>query len=76
MAFTPSVAVISKDRATTLGVKDGDLVTISTSQGSITLACQIDEIENNSVWIPRNSDNSRVIATLGVASGPVSVVRA
>jgi NADH-quinone oxidoreductase subunit G len=72
----PSVAVISKERAATLGVKDGDLVTISTSQGSITLACQIDEIENDSVWIPRNSDDSRVIATLGVASGPVSVVRA
>jgi NADH-quinone oxidoreductase subunit G len=72
----PSVAVISKERAASLGVNDGELVTISTSQGSITLACQVDEIENNSVWIPRNSDNSRAIATLGVASGPVSVVRA
>ena len=72
----PSVAVISAERAASLGVKDGDLVTISTSQGSITLPCQIDEIEKNSVWIPRNSHNSRAIASLGIASGGVTVVKA
>lgn len=72
----PSVAIISAERAASLGVKDGDLVTISTSQGSITLPCQIDEIEKKSVWIPRNSHNSRAIASLGVASGAVTVVKA
>jgi NADH-quinone oxidoreductase subunit G len=72
----PSVAIISAERAASLGVKDGDPVIISTSQGSITLPCQIDAIEKSSVWIPRNSHNSRVIAALGVASGEVTVVRA
>jgi NADH-quinone oxidoreductase subunit G len=72
----PSVAVISENRANSLGVKSGDLITVSTSHGSITLPCEISAIEENSVWIPRNSVDSKVIATLGVASGPVSVVKA
>jgi NADH-quinone oxidoreductase subunit G len=72
----PSVAVISANRAASLGVNSGDLVTVSTSQGSISLPCEIDVIDENSVWIPRNSVESRAIATLGVASGPVSVVKA
>jgi NADH-quinone oxidoreductase subunit G len=71
----PSVAVISENRAASLGVKNGDLITV-TSHGSITLPCEINAIEENSVWIPRNSIDSKVIATLGVASGPVSVVKA
>ena len=72
----PSVAVISEKRANSLGVKNGDFITISTSHGSITLPCEINAIEENSVWIPRNSVDSKAIATLGVASGPVSVVKA
>jgi NADH-quinone oxidoreductase subunit G len=72
----PSVLVISAHRAASLGVKKGDLVTVSTSQGSITLPCEIDAIDENSIWIPRNSVESRAIAKLGVASGPVSVVKA
>ena len=72
----PSVAVISAKRAQSLGVQNGDSVKISTSHGAITLPCEIAEIEENSVWIPRNSADSKVIATLGVASGAVSVVKA
>ena len=71
-----SVAVISKSRAEQLGVKSGDPIRISTKNGAITLPCEIDEIEANSIWIPRNSQDSKAIATLGIASGPVSVVRA
>ena len=72
----PSVAVISATRANSLGVKDGELVRISTSHGAITLPCEIKDIEESSVWIPRNSATSKAIATLGVATGPVSVVKA
>jgi NADH-quinone oxidoreductase subunit G len=71
----PSVAVISANRANSLGVNAGDLITVSTSNGAITLPCEIAEIEESSVWIPRNSVNSNAIATLGVASGVVSVVK-
>ena len=72
----PSVAVISATRANSLGVKNGELVRISTSHGAITLPCEIGDIEDSSVWIPRNSATSKAIATLGVATGPVSVVKA
>ncbi len=72
----PSVAVISTNRAQSLGVQNGDLVKISTNHGAITLPCEIAEIEESSVWVPRNSVDSKVIATLGVASGAVTVVKA
>jgi NADH-quinone oxidoreductase subunit G len=71
----PSVAIISASRATKLGVKDGDLIRVSTKNGAITLPAQIAEIEESSIWLPRNSQESKVIATLGIASGPVTVVR-
>ena len=72
----PSVAVISASRATKLGVKTGDLIRVSTKNGAITLPCEIAEIEENSIWLPRNSKESRVIATLGIVTGAVTVVRA
>ncbi len=72
----PSVAVISASRAAKLGVKTGELIRVSTKNGAITLPCEIAEIEENSIWLPRNSKESRVIATLGIATGPVTVVRA
>ena len=72
----PSVAVISASRARKLGVTDGDLIRVSTKNGAITLPTQIAEIEESSIWLPRNSKESKVIATLGIASGPVTVVRA
>jgi NADH-quinone oxidoreductase subunit G len=72
----PSVAVISKERAANLGVSEGDSVRISTSNGAITLACEIKDIEESSVWIPRNSVASKAIAVLGTVTGPVSVVKA
>jgi NADH-quinone oxidoreductase subunit G len=71
----PSVAVISESRAKKLGVTAGDLIRISTKHGAITLPCEIKDIEDNSIWIPRNSVDSRTIATLGVASGAVMVVK-
>jgi NADH-quinone oxidoreductase subunit G len=72
----PSVAIISKSRADSLGVTNGDQIKISTPRGEITLACQIDSIDEGSVWVPRNSINSKVIESLGITSGEVSVVRA
>ena len=72
----PSVAVISKNRADSLGVANGDKIRISTPRGEITLPCQIDSIDEDSVWVPRNSINSKVIESLGITSGEVSVVKA
>lgn len=72
----PSIAVISESRAKKLGAVAGDLVRVSTKRGAITLPCEISDIEDSSIWIPRNSEHSRTIATLGVAHGPVMVVKA
>ena len=72
----PSVVVISKARAEKLGVKSGDRVRVSNKHGEVVLPCEIGDIEENSVWIPRNSVESRAIKSLGTVNGPVSVVRA
>ncbi len=60
----PSVAVISSDRAERLGVVEGDLIKVSNEHGSITLPAKIGDIDFRSVWIPRNSTNSRPLVDL------------
>ena len=66
-----TVAVISPKRADTLGVKDGDRLTISTQLGSITLPALVEEIHDDAVWAPRNSRGSELLSQLGVAHGAV-----
>ena len=61
-----SVAVISKSRASNLGVKENDLIRVSNNYGAVTLPCVIAGIDNSSVWLPRNSSNSQLIRNLGV----------
>jgi NADH-quinone oxidoreductase subunit G len=72
-----SVAVISASRASSLGVADGDAVKVSTDRGQLVLPAHIANIADDSIWIPRNSQGSQAIATLGAASGAiVTVVKA
>ena len=66
-----TVAVISPKRADALGVKDGDRLTISTQQGSVTLPALVEEIHDDAVWAPRNSRGSQLLSQLGVAHGAV-----
>ena len=72
----PSVVVISRARAEKLGVKAGERVRVSNKNGEVTLPCEIADIEESSIWIPRNSIESRAIKSLGAVNGPVSAVRA
>ncbi len=72
----PSVVVISKSRAEKLGVASGERVRVSSKHGEVVLPCEIGDIEESSVWIPRNSNESKAIKSLGAVNGPVSVVRA
>jgi len=69
-------AHISSNRAAALGVKNDELVRISSERGSLTLPVSIVDIADDSVWVPRNSLNSQVIPTLGFSSGVVTVVKA
>ena len=66
-----SVVVISQSRASYLGVKENDLVRVSNNYGAVTLPCTIGDIEESTVWVPRNSLNSQLIRNLGVVSNSV-----
>jgi NADH-quinone oxidoreductase subunit G len=70
-----AAAHISANCATKLGVIEGDLVTISSDLGSITLPVVICEMADEEIWTPRNSNGSQVIPNLGFTSGLVTVVR-
>jgi NADH-quinone oxidoreductase subunit G len=66
-----SMIIISKSRAKALNVETGDHVRVSNNYGAITLPCQIGDIDEASVWLPRNSLNSQLIRNLGVVSNSV-----
>ena len=69
-----SVAVVSPNRAQSLGVIDGDLLMISTSKGSVTLATLIEEIHDDAIWAPRNSRGSQLLVNLDASHGEVVTV--
>ena len=69
-----TVAVISPKRAQAMGVIDGDLLKISTHQGSVTLSALVENIHDDAVWAPRNSRGSQLLVNLGVAHGAVVTV--
>jgi NADH-quinone oxidoreductase subunit G len=72
-----TVAVISVKRAQTLGVADGDLLKVSTAQGSVTLPALIENIHDDAIWAPRNSRGSQLLTSLNAVHGDVvTVVRA
>jgi NADH-quinone oxidoreductase subunit G len=63
--------VISKSRANNLDVRESDLVRVSNSYGAVTLPCVIGDIDDSSIWLPRNSINSQLIRNLGVVGNSV-----
>jgi len=70
------VAHISSNRAAKLGVVDGDIVKISSEVGSIKLPVEISAMSDDLIWVPRNSQDSQVISSLGFVTGEVTVVKA
>ena len=68
-------AHISATTAAKLGVTEEDSVVISTERGSLELPVSIREIADNLVWVPRNSEGSQVIPSLGFTSGAVKVAK-
>ncbi len=65
----PSVARISAATAAGIGVPDGQNVTVSTDHGAITLPVEVTEMPDGIVWLPTNSPESRVTATLRAIPG-------
>jgi NADH-quinone oxidoreductase subunit G len=68
------VIVISAQRASSIGVVDGDAVRVSNDHGAIVLPVLIEAIHDDAVWLPRNSRGSHLLATFGVASGALVTV--
>ena len=66
-----SVVVISQSRASSLSVNESDLVRVSNDYGAVTLPCVIEDIDDSSVHLPRNSLGSQLFRNLGVVSNSI-----
>ncbi|MDV8020866.1 NADH-quinone oxidoreductase subunit G [Rhodococcus sp. IEGM 1330] len=71
---TPTVR-LSAARASAIGAETGDLVSVGTDRGSITLPLTITDLPDTVVWVPMNSPGSAVYRSLGVQSGAVVSIR-
>ncbi|MBB2894754.1 NADH-quinone oxidoreductase subunit G [Flexivirga oryzae] len=67
----PSVARMSEATAAGARVREGDQVQVSTKQGAITLPVVITQMPDHVVWVPTNSIDSAVRATLGADGGAI-----
>jgi NADH-quinone oxidoreductase subunit G len=65
----PARAVISAATAASLGVADGEPVTVTSSRGSITVPAELGEIADDVVWIPTNARGAAVRSALASGSG-------
>ncbi len=65
------VARMSATTAAAVDVFDGDLVTVSTDRGALTLPVQVTPMVDHVVWLPLASAGCRVHDALGAAPGDV-----
>ncbi|HEY9413067.1 MAG TPA: NADH-quinone oxidoreductase subunit G [Jiangellaceae bacterium] len=69
-ARTP-VARVSPATAAEAGVADGDLLTLRSAAGAITVPVAITTMPDQVVWVPQNSPGSRVHTDLGLDAGSI-----
>ncbi|WNG94248.1 NADH-quinone oxidoreductase subunit G [Mycobacterium sp. ITM-2016-00318] len=65
------VARLSATTAAEIGAAEGDLVTVTTGRGEVTLPLDITDMADRVVWLPMNSLGSAVHSQLGVTAGAV-----
>ena len=70
----PPVARLSAATAEGIGAAEGQLVTVGTDRGEITLPLAITDMVDGTVWLPLNSPGSAVHQQLGVTSGAVVTI--
>jgi NADH-quinone oxidoreductase subunit G len=63
------VARISPARAESLGLADGDALTVSSQAGQVTLPVLVTDMPDEVVWVPMSSPGSRVYADLRARPG-------
>jgi NADH-quinone oxidoreductase subunit G len=67
----PAVVRLSAATADAVGAGPGELVTVSTDRGQVTLPLTITDMADGVVWLPLNSPGSQVHRQLGVTTGAV-----
>ncbi len=72
----PALARVSPATAQAHGLADGQPVTVTSGDGSITLPLAVTEMVDGVVWVPGNSVGSTVNTTLRVGSGAVVALSA
>jgi len=72
----PPVVRLSAGTAETLGVAEGQAVTVGTDRGALTLPAEITQMPDGVVWLPTNSPGATVRRTLGVTSGAIVTISA
>jgi NADH-quinone oxidoreductase subunit G len=72
----PALVRVNAATATRLGLTEGELATVRTERGAITLPVALADLPDGVVWLPGNSGESRVRAVLGVGHGDLVGVTA
>ncbi len=67
----PPVAMLSSTTAAEIGAVDGQLLTVRSDRGAITLPLRVAEMPDRVAWLPAKSPGSEVRGTLGVGAGAV-----
>ena len=71
------MARLSAATAGDIGAAEGEVVSVGTERGAITLPLAINDMAEGTVWLPLNSPGSAVHKQLGVTAGAVvSIARA
>jgi NADH-quinone oxidoreductase subunit G len=65
------VARIGGEAAARLGLADGDPLTVTVAQGSVTLPVVVTDMPDQVVWLPMRSPGSEIRTRLGTAPGGV-----
>ncbi|KNX36283.1 NADH-quinone oxidoreductase subunit G [Luteipulveratus halotolerans] len=66
-----AVARVSAATAEGAGVRDGEVLAVSTRTGTITVPVAVTEMPDHVVWLPTNSAGSTVRTTLGADAGAI-----
>ena len=66
-------ARLSAGTASAIGVTDGDLLTVSTDRGSVSVPVVVGQLPEGVVWLPTNSAGCAVRSQLAAGTG--SIVR-
>ncbi|USX50582.1 NADH-quinone oxidoreductase subunit G [Lentzea sp. HUAS12] len=67
----PVVAKVAEATAQQFGLATGGYVTVSTDRGAITLPVETDDLPEGVIWLPTNSGDVTVRATLGAGHGSI-----